>query len=93
MRAWLLTLMTVLGLVMSTGSAAQAAPPTVPANPSQTGRILSVRIGGEGKAPRVLVESDAPPNYHVFLPSAGTYRVVPPLPRVRWAINGRPSAS
>ena len=88
MRAWLLTLMTVLGLVMSTGSAAQAAPPTVSANPSQTGRILSVRIGGEGKATRVVVESDAPLNYHVFLLSAGTYRVVLDLPRVRWSING-----
>ena len=84
MRAWLLTLMTFLGLVMMTGSVAQAAPPAA----SQAGRVLSVRMGGEGKATRVIVESDTPLSYHVFLLSAGSYRVVLDLPRVRWSLNG-----
>ncbi|MEQ1783792.1 MAG: AMIN domain-containing protein, partial [Hyphomonadaceae bacterium] len=80
MRTWFLTLFSILALVMTTGSVAQAAP--------QIDRVLSVRIGGEGKATRVVVESDGPLNYHVFLLSAGTYRVVLDLPRVRWSLNG-----
>lgn len=52
------------------------------------GRVLSVRIGGEGSATRVVVESDAALKYHVFLLAAGTQRVVIDLPRVRWSING-----
>lgn len=80
LRTWLLTLMSVLGLVLMTGSMAQAAP--------QTGRILSVKIGGEGKATRVVVESDSALTYHVFMLSAGSYRVVLDLPRVRWSLNG-----
>lgn len=85
MRGWFLTVVSavvsavVLAVVLA-GTVAQAAPPT--------GRILSVRIGGEGKATRVVVESDTALSYHVFLLSAGSYRVVLDLPRVRWSING-----
>ena len=60
--------------------AAQAAPPVA--------RIVDVRIGGEGKATRVVVESDAPLSYHVFLLAAGSHRIVIDLPRVRWSIKG-----
>ena len=60
--------------------AAQAAPPVA--------RIVDVRIGGEGKATRVVVESDAPLSYHVFLLAAGSHRIVIDLPRVRWSIAG-----
>lgn len=65
---------------MLAGLAAQAAPPVA--------RIVDVRIGGEGKATRVVVESDAPLSYHVFLLAAGSHRVVIDLPRVRWSISG-----
>ena len=41
-----------------------------------------------GWATRVVVESDAPLKYHVFLLAAGASRVVIDLPRVRWSING-----
>lgn len=57
------------------------------------GRVLSVKIGGEGSATRVVVESDIPLKYHVFLLAAGTQRVVIDLPRVRWSINGLTSES
>ena len=60
--------------------AAQAAPPVA--------RIVDVRIGGDGKATRVVVESDAPLSYHVFLLAAGSHRIVIDLPRVRWSIKG-----
>jgi N-acetylmuramoyl-L-alanine amidase len=62
------------------GLAAQAAPPVE--------RVTAVRIGGEGQATRVVVESDAPLKYHVFVLAAGSSRVVVDLPRVRWSING-----
>ena len=80
MRTWLLTLISIIGVAMLAGLAAQAAPPVA--------RIVDVRIGGEGKATRVVVESDAPLSYHVFLLAAGSHRVVIDLPRVRWSISG-----
>lgn len=80
MRSWLLKLVAILGLAMVAGLGAHAAP--------QIGRVVSVKIGGEGKATRVVVEADTALKYHVFLLSAGSYRVVIDLPRVRWSING-----
>jgi N-acetylmuramoyl-L-alanine amidase len=52
------------------------------------GRVFSVKVGGEGGATRVVVETDVALKYHVFMLSAGTQRVVIDLPRVRWSING-----
>ena len=79
-RRWLLTVLSIIGVAMLASVAAQAAPPIA--------RIVDVRIGGEGKATRVVVESDAPLSYHVFLLEAGSHRVVIDLPRVRWSIKG-----
>jgi N-acetylmuramoyl-L-alanine amidase len=79
-RAWLLTVLSIVGLAMLAGVGAQAAPPV--------DRVLAVRIGGEGQATRVVIESDAPLKYHVFLLAAGSNRVVIDLSRVRWSING-----
>jgi N-acetylmuramoyl-L-alanine amidase len=79
-RAWLLTLVSLVGLATLAGVGAQAAPPVE--------RVTAVRIGGEGQATRVVVESDAPLKYHVFVLAAGSSRVVVDLPRVRWSING-----
>ncbi len=80
MRVWLLKLVALLGLTLLAGLAAHAAPPT--------GRVTAVQIGAEGKATRVVLESDEPLTYHVFLLAAGTHRVVVDLPRIRWTING-----
>ncbi len=80
MRAWILTLLSALGVCLLAGSGAIADPPVA--------RVLAVKIGGEGTATRVVVESDTAIKYHVFLLSAGTQRVVIDLPRVRWSING-----
>jgi N-acetylmuramoyl-L-alanine amidase len=80
MWAWLRTILSLVGLAMLAGVGAQAAPPV--------DRVTAVRIGGEGQATRVVVESDAPLKYHVFLLAAGSSRVVIDLPRVRWSING-----
>jgi N-acetylmuramoyl-L-alanine amidase len=79
-RAWLLTLVTLVSLAMLAGVGAQAAPPVE--------RVTAVRIGGEAQATRVVVESDAPLKHHVFVLAAGSSRVVVDLPRVRWSING-----
>lgn len=84
MHRWVLTFLSVLG-VWALASSAMADPPI--------GRVLSVKIGGEGAATRVVVESDVPLKYHVFLLAAGTQRVVIDLPRVRWSINGLTSES
>lgn len=80
MRVWLLKLVALLGLAAFVGLGAHAAPPTV--------RVTAVQIGAEGKATRVVVESDEPLTYHVFLLAAGTHRVVVDMPRVRWSLNG-----
>lgn len=80
MRAWLLSFISLLGLAVLASAGAQAAPPTA--------RVMAVGIGGEGRATRVVVESDAPLDYHVFVLAAGSQRVVVDLPRVRWSING-----
>ena len=80
MRRWLLAVLSIIGVAMLASVAAQAAPPVA--------RIVDVRIGGEGKATRLVVESDAPLSYHVFLLAAGSHRVVIDLPRVRWSISG-----
>lgn len=82
MRAWLLALMLALGLV-----SLAAASPTASADPPM-GRILSVKFGGEGEDTRVVIESDTPLKYHVFMLSAGTRRIVIDMPRVRWSIGG-----
>jgi len=79
-RRWLLAVLSIIGVAMLASVAAQAAPPVA--------RIVDVRIGGEGKATRLVVESDAPLSYHVFLLAAGSHRVVIDLPRVRWSISG-----
>ena len=80
MRVWFRTFLLALGLCVLAASTALADAPT--------GRVLSVKFGGEGGATRVVVESDVALKYHVFLLSAGTQRVVIDLPRVRWSING-----
>jgi len=79
-RGWFLTLLSAFCFGVLATSAAVADPPV--------GRVLSVRVGGEGGATRVVVESDTALKYHVFLLAAGTQRVVIDLPRVRWSING-----
>ena len=79
-RAWLLTVLAIVGLAMLAGVGAQAAPPVE--------RVTAVRIGGEGKATRVVIESDAALEYHVFLLATGSNRVVIDLPRIRWTLNG-----
>ncbi len=70
----------MLGVLALTASSATADPPT--------GRVTSVRFGGEGNATRIVIESDAALKYHVFLLATGANRVVVDLPRVRWSING-----
>ncbi len=87
MWAWLCRLMLALGLMSLAASTpgALADPPV--------GRVLSVKVGGEGGATRVVVEADTPLKYHVFVLAAGTRRVVIDLPRVRWSINGLMSES
>ena len=80
MRAWLFSVLCLAGLVAAPLVSAQAGPPVE--------RVLAVRIGGEGQATRVVLEADAPLNYHVFLLAAGSNRVVVDLQRVRWTING-----
>lgn len=85
MRLWVLTLLSALGLYAAASSGAVADPPV--------GRVLSVKIGGEGGATRVVVESDIDLKYHVFVLAAGSHRVVIDLPRVRWSINGLTSES
>lgn len=77
MRAWVLAVLCWLGLC-----AAGAAIADTPA------RVTSVRFGGTPERTRVVVDSDAPLKYHVFLLAAGTQRVVIDLPRVRWSIDG-----
>jgi len=79
-RVWFLTFLSALGFGALATSAALADPPT--------GRVLSVKFGGEGGATRVVVESDVALKYHVFVLAAGAQRVVIDLPRVRWSING-----
>jgi N-acetylmuramoyl-L-alanine amidase len=79
-RTWLLTLFSILGVAMLATVAARAEPPVA--------RVVDVRIGGEGKGSRVVIESDAALSYHVFLLAAGSHRVVIDLPRVRWSIKG-----
>ncbi len=64
MRAWFLALLSVLAMASLAASGAVADPPV--------GRVLSVGTGGEGRATRVVVESDAALKYHVFLLAAGT---------------------
>lgn len=78
MRTFILAFLFGLGLAAATGAASADTPQ----------RVLSVRFGGEPERTRVVVESDQPLKYHLFLLAAGTPRVVVDLPRVRWSING-----
>jgi N-acetylmuramoyl-L-alanine amidase len=75
-RAWVLGFLCAL---VAGAGIASAETPT---------RVMSVRFGGEPDRTRVVVESDQPLRYHLFLLAAGTQRVVIDLPRVRWSING-----
>lgn len=75
MRAWVLAILFVLGL-------------TAPAAADTPARVTSVRFGGTPERTRVVVDSDTPLKYHVFLLAAGTQRVVIDLPKVRWSIDG-----
>jgi len=77
-RAFVLFLLWLIGL------GASAAP--VSAEPP--GRVLGVRFGGTPERTRIVIDSDAPLKYHVFVLAAGTQRVVIDLPRVRWSIDG-----
>lgn len=70
----------LLGVLTLAATSAVADPPT--------GRVTSVRFGSEGAATRVVIETDAALQYHVFLLASGSNRVVIDLPRVRWSING-----
>ena len=70
----------LLGVLTLAVSSAVADPPA--------GRVTSVRFGGEGTATRIVIETDAALQYHVFLLATGSNRVVIDLPRVRWSING-----
>jgi N-acetylmuramoyl-L-alanine amidase len=76
-RAWVLGFLCALAM----GGASAASADTLT-------RVTSVRFGGEPDRTRVVVESDQPLRYHLFLLAAGTQRVVIDLPRVRWSING-----
>src|SRR5690606_19760146 len=51
-------------------------------------RVTAVRFGGDAIRTRVVVDSDAPLKYHVFMLAAGAKRIVIDLPRVRWSIDG-----
>jgi len=73
-RVFLLSLLMLVGLS--------------PAWADTPARITDVRFGGTAERTRVVVDSDAPLKYHVFLLAAGTQRIVIDLPRVRWSING-----
>ncbi len=75
MRALLVSLLCLLGLVG-------------PASADTPGRVVGVRFGAAPDRTRVVVESDAPLKFHVFLLAAGTQRIVIDLPRVRWSIDG-----
>lgn len=79
-RALVAKIALMLGVLCVAASSAVADPPT--------GRVTSVRFGGEGQATRIVIESDIPLQYHVFLLATGTNRVVVDLPRVRWSIGG-----
>jgi N-acetylmuramoyl-L-alanine amidase len=70
----------LVGVLTLAVSSAVADPPS--------GRVTSVRFGGEGAATRIVIETDAALQYHVFLLATGSNRVVIDLPRVRWSING-----
>ena len=50
MRVWILTLLSALGLCAAASSGAVADPPV--------GRVLSVKVGGEGGATRGVVDSE-----------------------------------
>ena len=80
MRGLVAKIAMLLGVLTLAVSSAVADPPS--------GRVTSVRFGGEGAATRVVIETDAALQYHVFLLATGSNRVVIDLPRVRWSING-----
>ncbi len=80
MRGLIAKIAMAMGVLVVTASSAVADPPT--------GRVTSVRFGGEGNATRIVIESDTALQYHVFLLATGANRVVVDLPRVRWSING-----
>ena len=75
MRAWGFAFLFLLGLC-------------APAFADTPARVLSVRFGGTPERTRVVVDSDTPLKYHVFLLAAGTQRVVIDLPKVRWSLDG-----
>lgn len=76
MRWWVVTLLWSLAVAVAS--------PVV----AQTARVTAVRIGEADGKTRLVVESDKPLKYHVFLLSAGTQRIVIDLPRVKWALSG-----
>jgi len=61
---------------------------SAPAMADTPPRVTDVRFGGSPDRTRVVIDSDAPLKYHVFLLAAGTQRIVIDLPRVRWSIDG-----
>jgi N-acetylmuramoyl-L-alanine amidase len=77
-RAFVISLLWLVGLGAS-AAPAFAEPP---------GRVLGVRFGGTPERTRIVIDSDTPLKYHVFVLAAGTQRVVIDLPRVRWSIDG-----
>jgi N-acetylmuramoyl-L-alanine amidase len=74
-RAFVVFLLCLLGLA-------------APAMADAPGRVVGVRFAAQDERTRVVIESDAPLKYHVFVLAAGTQRIVVDLPRVRWSING-----
>ena len=77
MRAIVLSLLWFANLTASAPAMADTPP-----------RVTDVRFGGSPDRTRVVIDSDAPLKYHVFLLAAGTQRIVIDLPRVRWSIDG-----
>src|SRR5262249_35580908 len=73
-RAFVVSLLVLLGVL--------------PAFADAPGRVSAVRFAAQDERTRVVLESEAPLKYHVFVLAAGTQRIVVDLPRVRWSING-----
>ena len=78
-RAFVVSLLVLLGPVLA-GLA--------PAFADAPGRVSAVRFAAQDERTRVVVESETPLKYHVFVLAAGTQRIVVDLPRVRWSIDG-----
>jgi N-acetylmuramoyl-L-alanine amidase len=75
-RAWIATLACALFL----GAGAAGAEPAA--------KVVAVKVAEADGKTRVLVESDSPLKYHVFLLASGAPRIVLDMAKVRWSIDG-----